>query len=74
MNANNMDLTIPYQAFIDNEFVDSSNGNTFNTINPTNEEVAFLFYCLIQSVFKGAAPVAESLRALIDILLPRLII
>ena len=34
-----MDLTIPHQAFIDNEFVDSSNGQTTNTVNPANEEV-----------------------------------
>ena len=39
LNANKMDLTIPHQAFIDNEFVDSSSGQTFNTINPNNEEV-----------------------------------
>ena len=34
-----MELTIPYQLFIDNEFVDASNGVTFKTINPANEEV-----------------------------------
>ncbi|XP_052266666.1 cytosolic 10-formyltetrahydrofolate dehydrogenase-like isoform X1 [Dreissena polymorpha] len=39
MNANNMALTIPYQLFIDNEFLDSSDGKTFKTINPTNEQV-----------------------------------
>lgn len=39
INVSNMELTIPHQGFIDNEFVDASNGNTFNTINPTNEQV-----------------------------------
>ena len=39
LNKNNMDLTIPHQLFIDNEFVDSSDGKTFKTINPANEEV-----------------------------------
>lgn len=34
-----MDLTIPHQLFIDNEFVDSSDSKTFKTINPANEEV-----------------------------------
>ncbi|XP_060582139.1 cytosolic 10-formyltetrahydrofolate dehydrogenase-like isoform X2 [Ruditapes philippinarum] len=39
INKNNMDLVMPYQLFIDNEFIDSSNGVTFKTINPANEEV-----------------------------------
>ncbi|KAL4217352.1 Mitochondrial 10-formyltetrahydrofolate dehydrogenase [Mactra antiquata] len=39
MNKNNMDLTIPYQCFIDNEFCDSADGKTFKSINPANEEV-----------------------------------
>ena len=39
LNKNNMELTIPHQAFIDNEFVDASNGQTFKTINPADEQV-----------------------------------
>ncbi|XP_052781416.1 cytosolic 10-formyltetrahydrofolate dehydrogenase-like [Mya arenaria] len=39
MRKNNMDLTIPYQLFIENEFMDSSDGKMFKTINPANEEV-----------------------------------
>jgi formyltetrahydrofolate dehydrogenase len=39
MHVNNMDLEFPHQLFINNEFVDSSDGNTFDTINPTDESV-----------------------------------
>ncbi len=40
MHVNNMDIKFPYQLFINNEFVDSSDGKTFNTINPTDETVS----------------------------------
>ena len=40
MNVNNMDLEFPHQCFINNEFVDSSDGATFDTINPTDESVS----------------------------------
>lgn len=39
MRVNNMDLSFPHQCFIDNEFVDSSDGRTFETINPSDESV-----------------------------------
>ncbi|XP_072181777.1 mitochondrial 10-formyltetrahydrofolate dehydrogenase-like isoform X1 [Diadema setosum] len=39
MNVNNMTITFPHQLFINNEFVDSESGNTFNTINPADESV-----------------------------------
>ena len=39
MHANNMELSFPNQLFINNEFIDASNGGTFNTINPTDESV-----------------------------------
>ncbi|XP_013396004.1 cytosolic 10-formyltetrahydrofolate dehydrogenase-like isoform X1 [Lingula anatina] len=39
MHVNNMDLSFPNQLFINNEFVDSSNGKTFNTVNPADESV-----------------------------------
>jgi formyltetrahydrofolate dehydrogenase len=41
MHVNNMDISFPRQLFIDNEFVDSSNGATFNTVNPSDESVSF---------------------------------
>lgn len=40
MNVNNMDLKFPNQLFINNEFVDASNGDTFNTINPHDGSVS----------------------------------
>lgn len=39
MNVNDMDLEFPNQLFINNEFVDSLDGNTFNTVNPGDESV-----------------------------------
>ena len=32
-----MDLEFPHQLFINNEFVDASNGDTYKTINPNDE-------------------------------------
>lgn len=37
MRANDMDLTFPNQLFVNNEFIDASDGNTFVTVNPTDE-------------------------------------
>ena len=39
MHVNNMDIRFPHQCFIDNEFVDSSDGVTYETVNPTDEKV-----------------------------------
>ena len=39
MRVNNMDLSFPNQLFINNEFMDASNGDTFTTINPNDESV-----------------------------------
>ena len=39
MEVNNMSIKFPHQLFINNQFVDASDGGTFNTINPTTEEV-----------------------------------
>lgn len=53
MRVNNMDLSFPHQCFIDNEFVDSSDGRTFETINPSDESVSVKtdldhqLYCII---------------------------
>ena len=46
MNKNDMDITFPNQLFINNEFINSSDGNTFNTVNPADETVRYLTYCL----------------------------
>ena len=40
MDVNHMTIQMPYQLFINGEFVDSSNGRTFDTINPTHGSVS----------------------------------
>lgn len=42
LHVNNMDISFPHQVFYDNEFWDSSDGVTFNAINPTDESVSIL--------------------------------
>ncbi|XP_078001442.1 mitochondrial 10-formyltetrahydrofolate dehydrogenase-like isoform X2 [Glandiceps talaboti] len=49
MDVNNMKLKFPHQIFINNEFVDAIDGNTFNTINPNDESV-------ICKISKAAGP------------------
>jgi hypothetical protein len=44
MRKNNMDISFPHQLFIDNQFMDASNGAVYDTINPTDESVR-LFIC-----------------------------
>ena len=39
VKANNMEIKCPHQCFINNEFVDSTGGKTFSTINPNDESV-----------------------------------
>ncbi|XP_062522536.1 cytosolic 10-formyltetrahydrofolate dehydrogenase-like [Corticium candelabrum] len=39
MHVNGLDITMPHQLFINGEFVDSLDSKTFETINPTTEEV-----------------------------------
>ena len=34
-----MTIKMPYQLFINGEFVDAESGRTFDTINPTDETV-----------------------------------
>ena len=55
MHANNMNLRIPHQLFINNKFIDASDGNTFDTINPNDESVSsicyYLFNCLRRNFF-----------------------
>ena len=39
MNVNNSDIRFPNQLFINNEFIDASDGVTFDTINPADNSV-----------------------------------
>ena len=34
-----MEIKCPHQCFINNEFVDSTGGKFFNTVNPTDESI-----------------------------------
>ena len=40
MDVNHMTIQMPHELFINGEFVDSSNGRTFDTINPTDGSVS----------------------------------
>ena len=40
MHVNNRDIRFPNQLFINNQFVDASDGGTFQSINPTDESVS----------------------------------
>lgn len=42
MTVNNRNISFPHQLFINNEFVDSSDGNTFDSINPADETVSVM--------------------------------
>lgn len=39
LNANNREISVPTQMFINNEFVDAENNQCLDIINPANEEV-----------------------------------
>lgn len=39
IHANDMDVSFPNQLFINNKFIDSSDGKTFETIDPNTEQV-----------------------------------
>jgi len=47
-----MTVRMPYQLFINGEFVDSSSGRTFDCINPTDGSVRNKFIC--ESLDKSA--------------------
>ena len=40
MHVNNTDIKFPNQLFINNEFIDASDGVTFDTINPADCSVS----------------------------------
>ena len=46
IEANGMKIKCPHQLMIDGEFVNSSWGRTYNTINPANEEVRYTLFRL----------------------------
>ena len=51
--VNNMTIHMPYQQFINGEFVDSSDGRTFDSLNPTDGSVSI---CFLNSDFHSLGP------------------
>lgn len=57
IHANNREIQCPHQCFINGEFVDPISGNTFDTVNPTDESVI----CKVSS--SGPEEVDQAVRA-----------
>ena len=57
IKANGMDIECPHQCFINNEFIDASDGKTYNTISPTDGSVI----CTLAA--SGAEDVEKAVRA-----------
>ena len=53
-----MDLRIPHQLFINNKFIDASDGKTFDTINPTDESVSIFLSRIAPENRAGFKPLA----------------
>lgn len=61
MDVNHMTICMPYQLFINGEFVDSSGGRTFDTINPTDGSVlAKVSLASVDDVDKAVAAAKEA--------------
>ena len=57
IKANNLELRCPYQCFINNEFVDASDGKTYQIINPTDEAA------ICELAASGAQDVEKAIKA-----------
>ncbi|XP_072002546.1 mitochondrial 10-formyltetrahydrofolate dehydrogenase isoform X1 [Engystomops pustulosus] len=61
LNVNNMTVKMPYQCFINGQFVDSDSGKTYETINPTDGSVLCkVSYCSVADVDKAVAAAKEA--------------
>ncbi|XP_066447546.1 mitochondrial 10-formyltetrahydrofolate dehydrogenase [Eleutherodactylus coqui] len=61
LNVNNMTVNMPYQCFINGQFLDSSSGETWNTINPTDGSVLCkVAFCSVEDVDKAVAAAKEA--------------
>ena len=47
-SALGMTLKMPHRLFINNEFIDASNGDEYDTINPADESVCIICISYIQ--------------------------
>ena len=57
IKANNLEIRCPRQCFINNEFVDASDGKTYQTINPTDEAA------ICELAASGAQDVEKAIKA-----------
>ena len=57
IRANNMEIRCPHQCFINNEFIDASDGKTYQTINPTDESA------ICELAASGAEDVEKAIKA-----------
>ncbi|XP_068133012.1 mitochondrial 10-formyltetrahydrofolate dehydrogenase [Hyperolius riggenbachi] len=60
-NVNNMTVKMPYQCFINGQFVDSDSGKTYDTINPTDGSViGKVSYCSVADVDRAVAAAKDA--------------
>ncbi|XP_064417876.1 mitochondrial 10-formyltetrahydrofolate dehydrogenase [Latimeria chalumnae] len=63
-DINNMTVKMPYQCFINGEFVDSEDGKTYNTINPTDGSVICkVSYASVADVDKAVAAAKDAFES-----------
>ncbi|XP_063783831.1 mitochondrial 10-formyltetrahydrofolate dehydrogenase [Pseudophryne corroboree] len=61
LNVNNMTVNMPYQCFINGQFLDSDSGKTYDTINPTDGSVICkVSYCSVADVDKAVASAKDA--------------
>uniref|UniRef100_A0A2L2Y5B9 10-formyltetrahydrofolate dehydrogenase n=2 Tax=Parasteatoda tepidariorum TaxID=114398 RepID=A0A2L2Y5B9_PARTP len=60
MHVNNMDISFPTQLFINNQFVNSSNGRTLKTVNPYDESLICEVQCASTEDVDTAVKAAHS--------------
>ncbi|XP_028673468.1 mitochondrial 10-formyltetrahydrofolate dehydrogenase [Erpetoichthys calabaricus] len=60
-NVNNLTVKMPYQCFINGRFVDSENGKTYDTVNPTDGSVICkVSYASVADVDKAVAAAKDA--------------
>ncbi|XP_063303292.1 mitochondrial 10-formyltetrahydrofolate dehydrogenase [Pelobates fuscus] len=60
-DVNNMTVKMPYQCFINGQFVDSEDGKTYDTINPTDGSVICkISYCSVADVDKAVSAAKDA--------------
>ncbi|XP_073476384.1 mitochondrial 10-formyltetrahydrofolate dehydrogenase [Aquarana catesbeiana] len=61
LNVNNMTVKMPYQCFINGQFLDADSGKMYDTINPTDGSVLCkVSYCSVADVDKAVAAAKDA--------------